>query len=73
MTAPILKTLNAYATPFVFIIWVVCGIVLILQYKGMLPWFEGWQEQLILIVTFVPPILLSLYAIVQIVKKATGT
>jgi len=71
--ASFLKTLNAYATPFIFIIWVVCGIVLILQYKGMLPWFEGWQEQLILIVTFVPPMLLSLYAAVQIMKKAMGT
>ncbi|HMK48395.1 MAG TPA: hypothetical protein VK436_17365 [Methanocella sp.] len=71
--ASFLKTFNAYATPFIFIIWVVCGIVLVLQYKGMLPWFEGWQEQLILIVTFVPPILLSLYAVAQIVKKATRT
>lgn len=65
----ILKTIYAYLTPFLFIIWVVCGVVLICQYKEMLPWLEGWPQQLILLITFVPPILLVLYAIAELVRK----
>ncbi|WP_424357712.1 hypothetical protein [Methanocella sp. MCL-LM] len=65
----LLKSLNAFLTPFLFIAWVVCGVVLICQYKEMLPWLEGWPQTLILLITFVPPILLAIYAVVEIVKK----
>jgi hypothetical protein len=63
------KSLNAFLTPFVFIAWVICGVVLICQYKGMLPWLEGWPQTLILLITFVPPVLLLLYAIVELLRK----
>ncbi len=63
------KNLNAFLTPFVFIVWVVCGVVLICQYKGMLPWLEGWPQTLILLITFVPPVLLLLYAVAELLRK----
>lgn len=65
----LLKSLNAFLTPFAFIVWVVCGVVLICQYKEMLPWLEGWPQTLILLITFVPPVLLAIYAVIQLAKK----
>ena len=65
----LLKSINAFLTPFIFIVWVVCGVVLICQYKGMLPWLEGWPQTLIVLIVFVPPVLLTLYAVAELLKK----
>lgn len=65
----LLKNINAFLTPFIFILWVVCGVVLICQYKGMLPWLEGWPQTLIVLIVFVPPVLLALYVIAELLRK----
>lgn len=65
----ILKSINAFLTPFLFIVWVVCGVVLICQYKGMLPWLEGWPQTLIWLVVLVPPVLLALYSLLELLRK----
>lgn len=49
------KSLKSLAVPFIFILWVVCGVILICQYKGILPIFDQWIEWFMIIVTIVPP------------------
>jgi magnesium-transporting ATPase (P-type) len=65
----LMKTINSIATPAIFIAWVVCGVVLICQYKGMLPWLDYWPEMVIVLITAIPPALLILYTIVEAAKK----
>ncbi|WP_048198585.1 hypothetical protein [Methanocella arvoryzae] len=65
----IVRNVQAFLTPFLFIVWVVCGVVLICQYKGMLPWLEGWSQTLIVLIVIVPPVLLIIYAVIEVLKK----
>ena len=62
------RTLESIAYPAVLVAWVVCGVVLVCQYKGMVPWLDQWPEGLILLVTFVPPLLLAVYVAGEVIK-----
>ena len=62
------RRLDSIGFPIVLIIWVICGVVLICQWKGMLPWFDQWVEAAIMLVTFIPPLLLAMYAVAEILK-----
>ena len=65
------RRLDSLFFPAVLIIWVTCGVVLICQYKGMIPWLEQWPEALIVLITLAPPALLGTYVVVQLVKLVT--
>ena len=60
------RTLDSLAFPTILVIWVVCGVVIICQYKGMIPWFENWVEGAIVLITAIPPILLAMYVFGQL-------
>jgi hypothetical protein len=66
------RRLDSLVFPAVLIIWVTCGTVLICQYKGMIPWFEQLPEAIMVLITAIPPLLLVVYVIVQIVKILTS-
>jgi len=34
----------------------------------MLPWFDQWAEAAIMLVAFIPPLLLAMYAVAEILK-----
>lgn len=67
--SPIIKNVNSVLMPAIFIAWVTCGVVLICQYKGILPWFDEWIELAIIIVALVPPLLLILYGVVEVIRN----
>jgi hypothetical protein len=62
------RRLDSLAFPAILTVWVICGVVLICQYKGMLPWLEQWPEAAIVLITFIPPLLLAMYAVSEILK-----
>jgi hypothetical protein len=62
------RRLDSIAFPAALIIWVICGVVLICQYKGMLPWLEEWPEAVVVLVVAIPPLLLAMYVAGQLFK-----
>jgi hypothetical protein len=62
------RRLDSIAFPAVLVTWVVCGVVLICQYKGMLPWLEQWPEAVIVFIVAVPVLLLAMYVAGQLFK-----
>ncbi len=54
--------------PAALVIWVICGVVLICQYKGMIPWFGEWPEAIVVLVTVIPPLWLVMYVLAQVIK-----
>jgi hypothetical protein len=62
------RRLDSIAFPAVLITWVVCGVVLICQYKNMLPWLEEWPEAVVMLVVAIPPLLLAMYVAGQLFK-----
>jgi hypothetical protein len=62
------RRLDSIAFPAILIIWVTCGVVLICQYKGMIPWFDQPIESLIILIAAIPPVLLAMYVAGQIIK-----
>ncbi len=62
------RRLDSIGFPVVLVIWVVCGVVLICQWKGMIPWFDQTAEALIMLITFIPPLLLAMYVVAEILK-----
>ena len=62
------RKLDSLAFPALLVTWVVSGIVLICQYKGMLPWLEQWPEAVIVLIVAVPVLLLAMYVVGQLFK-----
>jgi hypothetical protein len=62
------RRLDSIAFPAILVTWVVCGVVLICQYKGMLPWLEQWPEAVIVFIVAVPVLLLAMYVAGQLFK-----
>jgi hypothetical protein len=62
------RRLDSIAFPVLLVIWVVSGVVLICQYKGMLPWLEQWPEAVIVLIVAVPVLLLAMYVIGQLFR-----
>lgn len=62
------RRLDSIAFPAVLITWVICGVVLICQYKGMIPWFDQVIEYPIMLITAIPPLLLAMYVVGQVLK-----
>ncbi len=62
------RRLDSIAFPAILVTWVICGVVLICQYKGMLPWFGQWIDYPIMAIVAIPPILLGMYVVGQILK-----
>jgi hypothetical protein len=62
------RRLDSIGFPVVLVTWVICGVVLICQWKGMLPWFDQLPEALVMLVAFIPPLLLAMYAVAEILK-----
>ncbi len=66
------RRLDSLFFPAALIIWVTCGVVLICQYKGMIPWLEQWPEALIVLITLIPPALLGAYIVAQLIRMVQG-
>lgn len=62
------RRLDSIGFPAILVTWVVCGVVLICQYKGMLPWLEQSPEAVILLIVAIPPLLLAMYVVGQLFK-----
>jgi hypothetical protein len=62
------RLLDSIGFPALLVIWVVSGVVLICQWKGMLPWFDRWAEALFVLIVFIPPVLLGMYVVSEILK-----
>ncbi len=62
------RRLESIGFPAILIIWVTCGVVLVCQYKGMIPWFDQGVESVIVLVTAIPVLLLAMYVIAQVLK-----
>jgi hypothetical protein len=62
------RRLDNIVFPAVLITWVTCGVVLICQYKGMIPWLDQWPESVIIAVTAIPPLLLAMYVVGEVLK-----
>jgi hypothetical protein len=62
------RRLDSIVFPALLVTWVVCGVVLICQYKGMLPWLEQWPEAVIVLIVAVPVLLLAMYVAGQLFK-----
>jgi hypothetical protein len=62
------RRLDSLAFPAVLVTWVLCGVVLICQYKGMLPWLEQSPEAVIVLIVAIPPLLLAMYVLGQLFK-----
>jgi hypothetical protein len=62
------RRLDSIAFPAILVTWVVSGVVLICQYKGMLPWLEQWPEAVIVFIVAIPVLLLAMYVAGQLFK-----
>jgi hypothetical protein len=62
------RRLDSIGFPALLIIWITCGVVLICQYKGMIPWLDQWLEVPILLITAIPPLLLAMYVVAELLK-----
>ncbi len=62
------RRLDSIGFPILLVTWVICGVLLICQWKGMLPWFDQYVEALIVLITFIPPLLLAMYVVAEILK-----
>ncbi len=62
------RRLDSIGFPAVLIAWVTCGVILICQWKGMIPWFDQTIEAIVVLITAIPPLLLAMYIISQILK-----
>lgn len=62
------RRLDSIAFPAILVVWVACGVVLICQHKGMIPWFDPWIESLIMLVTAIPILMLAMYVVGQVLK-----
>lgn len=54
--------------PTILIVWVTCTVVLICQYKGMVPWLGQAPEAVIVLVTAIPPLLLAMYIVSELFR-----
>jgi hypothetical protein len=62
------RRLDSIGFPVLLVTWVVCGVVLICQYKGMVPWLDQWPEAVVVVIVAIPPLLLAMYVVGELLK-----